>query len=122
MHNDFDTWLTKNAGKPWTARLLSLAAAGTATALVGLSVVLMAGVGLPAGEQPVEARAPAAAPATPTVRYAEALPTVTVVGRREPAGNAELPLPTSIAAFPARPASGDAATVGMSATGDNLRQ
>jgi hypothetical protein len=122
MHNDFETWLDKNAGRPWTARLLSLAAAGTATALVGLSVVLMAGLGLPAGELPAEARAPATPAAAANVRYAEALPTVTIVGRREQAGNAELPQAVDTAAFPARPASGDAATVGMSATGDNLRQ
>lgn len=116
MKNEFETWLENNApaGQPWKARLLSLAAAGTATALVGLSVALMAGLGLPPGEQPMEARAPAAAPAAAqTVRYAEALPTVTVVGRREPG---------DIAALPARPASGDAAAVGIAAAGDNLRQ
>jgi hypothetical protein len=83
-----------------------------------LSVVLMAGVGLPPGEQPLEARAPAAAP-VPTVRYAEALPTVTVVGRREPGAQ---PAPAATAALPAIPASGEAATVGMTIAGDNLRQ
>ena len=116
MGNDYDTWLKKNApaGGPWKARLLPLAAAGLATILVGLSVVLMAGVGLPPGEQPLEALAPAAAPAQ-TVRYAEALPTVTVVGRRQPA-------PAATAALPAIPASGEAATVGMTIAGDNLRQ
>ena len=123
MHDDFETWLKNNApaGQPWRARLLSLAAAGTATALVGLSVVLMAGLGLPAGESALEAQAPATAPApAQNVRYAQALPTVTVVGRREPAD--QVALPATTAALPARPASGEGATVGIAAAGDNLRQ
>lgn len=121
MKNDYEAWLKRNepAGRPWQGKLVSLAAAGTATGLVGLSVVLMAGVGLPAGESPVEAQAPATGQ---NVRYAEALPTVTVVGRREPAGSADLPQAADTAAFPVRPAAGEADTVGMSATGDNLRQ
>jgi hypothetical protein len=115
MKNEFKTWLENNApaGQPWKARLLSLAAAGMATALVGLSVVLMAGLGLPAGELPMEAAAPATAR---SVRYAQALPTVTVVGRREPAPAA----PATIAVLPARPASGDAAAR-IAIAGDNLR-
>jgi hypothetical protein len=120
MRNEFETWLKNNApaGEPWKGRLLSLAAAGTATAVVGLSVLLMAGLGLPAGELPAQARGPAAGQ---TVRYAEALPTVTVVGRREPAGKAAPAAPTTTAALPARPASGDTAA-GISIAGDNLRQ
>lgn len=120
MRNDFDDWVKGNQppGRYWTGKLLSLTAAGTAAALVGLSVVLTAGLGLPAGDVPAEARAPAGQ----NVRYAEALPTVTVVGRREPAPQAALTEPTSTAALPAVPASGEAATVGMSGTGDNLRQ
>jgi hypothetical protein len=119
MKVDYDSWLNKNAGRPWIARLASLAAAGTATALVALSVVLMAGVGLPAGGSPGQARAPAAAS---SVRYARALPTGTIVGRRDQAGNSGPAALATSADYPARPASGDAATVGMSATGDNLRQ
>jgi hypothetical protein len=131
MKNKFETWLNNNApgGQALKGKLLALGAAGIATALVGLSVVLMAGLDLPAGELPAEARVPATAPVqagTPgagqTVRYAEALPTVTVVGRREPGDKAALPVTSNTAALPARPASGDGATVGMTAAGDNLRQ
>lgn len=131
MNNEFDNWLKNNApaSQGWTGRLLALAAAGTATGLVGLSVVMMAGLSLPAGELPAQARAPATAPVQtaapasvePSVRYAQALPTVTIVGRREPA---EQPAPVAAAqtaGLPARTASADA-TIGMSATGDNLRQ
>ncbi len=131
MKNAFDNWLKNNApaGQGWTGRLLALAAAGTATGLVGLSVVMMAGLSLPPGELPAEARAPstgamqAAAPAAaaPNVRYAQALPTVTVVGRREPGDKPAPVAATNTAALPARTASAEA-TIGMSATGDNLRQ
>jgi hypothetical protein len=129
MNNEFDNWLKNNApaGQGWTGRLLALAAAGTATGLVGLSVVMMAGLGLPSGELPAQALAAATAPAQtaapaavePSVRYAQALPTVTIVGRREAA---DRPAPLgATAGLPARTASADA-TIGMSATGDNLRQ
>ncbi len=131
MNNEFDNWLKNNApaGQGWTGRLVALAAAGTATGLVGLSVVMMAGLGLPSGELPAEARAPAtppvqtAAPASvgPTVRYAQALPTVTIVGRREPADQPAPVAANRTAGMPARTASADA-MIGMSATGDNLRQ
>ena len=123
MHNEFETWLKANspAGQVWAGKLWPAAAAVTATVLVGLSVVMMAGPGLPPGELPLEARVPAPAPvAAQTVRHAEALPTVTVVGRREPGDRQALPPNT--AAVPAGPASGETATVGMSAAGDNLRQ
>jgi hypothetical protein len=133
MNNEFDNWLKNNApaGQGWAGRLVALAAAGTATGLVGLSVVMMAGLGLPPGDLPAQAQAQApgtasvqtAAPAStgPAVRYAQALPTVTIVGRRD---SADPPAPvaaTRTAGFPARTASADA-TIGMSATGDNLRQ
>ena len=123
MRNKFDAWLKNNApaGQGWTARLWPAAAAVTATVVVGLSVVMMAGLGLPPGEAPLDARAPAPVPvAAATVRYAQALPTVTVVGRREPADRQQMA--ATSAGLPARPASGATATVGMSAAGDNLRQ
>ena len=126
MNNDFETWLKKNdpAHRAWTGKLLPLAAAGLATALAGLSVVLMAGLGLPAADLPLEAKAPATAPATAqTIRYAQPLPTVTVVGRREATEPGDTaPARATTAALPAQPASGGAATVGMTSTGDNLRQ
>jgi hypothetical protein len=131
MNNEFDNWLKNNApaGQGWTGRLLALAAAGTATGLVGLSVVMMAGLGLPSGELPAQAlaaatapmQAAAPAPLEPTVRYAQALPTVTIVGRREPVDQPAPVAATHAAGLPARTASADA-TIGMSATGDNLRQ
>ena len=108
-------------GQAWKGRLLSLAAAGTATALVGLSVVLMAGLGLPSGKSAMQARARAAQPATAeTVRYAEALPTVTVVGRREVGEQAAQGAPATTAALPARAASDVAASIAIA--DDNLRQ
>ena len=120
MGNRFEDWLKRNepAGQARARRLLAAAAAGTATAAVGLSVVLMAGMGLPPGE--LQAGGQTAAPAGRTVRYATALPTVTVVGRR---GLADLAAPAGgqTAALPARTASVNA-TVGMAGTGDNLRQ
>lgn len=108
MRNKFETWLMKNApaGRGWTGKVLPAAAALTATVLVGLSVVMMAGLDLPAGQG---------------VRYAEALPTVTVVGRRESGDKAALPAARTNAAMPARTASADA-TVSISNAGDNLRQ
>ena len=121
MNNDYETWLKKNepSGRTWTGKLVPLAAAGMATALVGLSVVMMAGLGLPAGDLALEAKTPAA---TPNVRYAQPLPTVTVVGRREAVEPGEqVPVRATTAALPVRPASGEAATVGMTFTGDNLR-
>ncbi len=117
MKQEYEAWLKSNApaGRAWTGKLLPMAAAVAATVVVGLSVVMMAGLGLPPGELPAQASGPAAAPqqAGQAVRHAEPLPTVTVVGRREPATAAELP---------ARPAPGEAATVGIAAAGDNLRQ
>jgi hypothetical protein len=125
MNNEYEAWLKKNeaSGRTWTGKLLPLAAAGTATALVGLSVVMMAGLGLPAGGLPLEATAPAAVPATAqNVRHAQPLPTVTVVGRREALEPAEPAAARAITvALPARPASAESATVGMTSTGDNLR-
>jgi hypothetical protein len=125
MKNEYESWLKKNetSGQAWTGKLLPLAAAGMATALVGLSVVMMAGLGLPAGELPLEAKAPAGPAAAQNVRYAQPLPTVTVVGRREATEPGEqAPVRATTAALPVRPASGEAATVGMTSTGDNLRQ
>ena len=119
MRNNYKDWLKGNApaGRAWTERLLSLAAAGTATALVGLAVVLIVGLGVPSGK--LEAAATAPATTRTNVRYAAALPTVTVVGRRE---DATAPVaPAETAALPARSASVNA-TVGMSGSGDNLRQ
>lgn len=132
MRNDFESWLKRNApqGQAWTGRLFALAAAGTATAAVWLGVVLMAGLSLPPGELPIEARAPAAtaapvhaaAPdsARQRLRHASALPAVTVVGRRVPEENAVLAAPDP-AALPARPAVADA-TIGVSVAGDHRRQ
>ncbi len=122
MKNDYEDWQKKNApaGQAWTGRLLAMAAAGTATAAVWLSVVLMAGLDLPPGEQLAATPAPAVAGSGRTVRYAAALPTVTVVGRRESA-EPDAPVAEVAAALPARTASVNA-TVGMSSTGDNLRQ
>lgn len=123
MKNEFEQWREARApaGRAWASRLLALAAAGTATAAVWLSVVLMAGLDLRPGDQLAASQAPAtAASSGRTVRYAAALPTVTVVGRRETAVAAE-PLAEAAAAWPARTASGNA-TVGMAGTGDNLRQ
>ena len=126
MNNDYEAWLKKNepAGRAWTRKLLPLAAAGLATGLAGLSVVLMAGLGLPASDLPFEAKAPAVAPATAqNVRHAQPLPTVTVVGRREATEPGETATArATTAALPVQPASGGAATVGMTSTGDNLRQ
>ena len=117
MKQEYEAWLKRNApaGRAWTGKLLPRGAAVAATVVVGLAVVMMAGLGLPPGELPAQARGPAAAPqqAGQTVRYAEALPTVTVVGRREPA---------TAAVLPARPVAGDAATVGIAAAGHNLGQ
>ena len=126
MQNAFEQWANRNmpAGQAWIGRLLAAAAAGTATAAVWVSVVLMAGLGLPPGESQQPAQAPAtadgAASAARTVRYAAALPTVTVLGRRESADKAET-LAVDTAGPPARPASANA-TIVMSGTGDNLRQ
>lgn len=124
MKNEFEDWQKKNdpAGQAWAGRLLAMAAAGTATAAVWLSIVLMAGLDLPPGDQLAAVRAPATAAASSarTVRYASALPTVTVVARRESAEPAAFPADAT-AALPARTASMNA-TVGMSSTGDNLRQ
>lgn len=130
MRNEYETWLKGNAptGQGWTGKLLPMAAAVLATVAVGLSVVMMAGLGLPSGELPAEARAPAEAPqsapapAGQTVRYAQALPPVTVVSRREPADNAAAPAPAVATVLPARPTSGETATVGVAAAGDNLGQ
>ena len=122
MRNEFESWLKTNtpSGQRWQSRLLSLAAAGAATALVAVSVILMAGLGLPAGEPVVQARAPAAAPApAQTVRYAAALPTVTVMGRHE-VGETALGAPTNPMASPARAAFGDAAA-SIAIAGGNLR-
>lgn len=125
MHNEFETWLKNNApaGQGWASRLWPAVAAVTATVVVGLSVVMMAGLGLPAGEAPLEARAPVTAPATAQpVRYAEALPTVTIVGKRAPGEQEARPAAVKTAALPARPASAESAPVGIAAAGDNLRQ
>lgn len=124
MKNEFEDWRKKNspAGQAWTGRLLAMAAAGAATAAVWLSVVLMAGLDLPPGHQlaATQAPAPAAASSGRTVRDAAALPTVTVVGRRESAEPAAA-LADALAAFPAPTASVNA-TVGMSSSDDNFRQ
>lgn len=108
MRNKFETWSMNNApaGRGWTGKVLPAAAAVTATVVIGLSVVMMAGLRPPAGQ---------------AVRYAEALPTVTVVGRRESGDKAGLATPTTTAAVPVRTASGNA-TVSISIAGDNLRQ
>ena len=122
MKNEFESWLKTNttSGQAWTTRLLSLAAAGAATALVGLSVIVMAELGLPAGDSAMQARAPSAPPApAQTIRYAQALQTVTVVGRRE-AGEPALGVPTTVA-LPAGAGSRDAAA-SIEIAGDNLRQ
>ncbi len=78
MKNEYEDWQKKNApaGQAWTGRLLAMAAAGTATAAVWLSVVLMAGLDLPPGDQlaATQAPAPAVAGSGRTVRYAAALP------------------------------------------------
>ena len=119
MRNNYENWLKANApaGRTWGGRLLALSAAGTATAAVGLSVVLIAGLGRASGE--LEAAAPAPATTSTNVRYAAALPTVTVVGRRE---DTTAPVaPAETAALPARSALVNA-TVGMSGSGDNIRQ
>ena len=132
MRNEFEIWLKRNvpAGQARTGRLLVLAAAGTASATVWLSVVLMAGLGLPPGDLATEARAPAAAAAPvhaaapasaqQRLRHASALPTVTVVGRRVPDDKPVLAA-TDAAALPARPALADA-TIGVSVAGDHRRQ
>ena len=135
MRNEFEYWLKTNtpSGQAWKARLLSLAAAGAATALVGLSVVEMAGIGLPAGESAMQARAmaPAPAPATApaqataplparTVRHAKALPTVTVVGRREVGEPAAPGAPITTVALPPRAGTEDAAASSAVAA-DHLR-
>jgi hypothetical protein len=128
MTNQFEQWI-KSTGpaRVWVRRAAALAAAGTATAAIGLSVVLMAGLNLPAGQAPVEAQAPAApatqlaASSTPSApRYATALPRVTIVGRRVRAAEAA-PAAVEVGTLPARQARAEA-TVGMSATGDNLAQ
>lgn len=129
MRNEFKNWVKSNvpAGRAWTVRVLTVAAAGTATAAVWLSVVLMAGLDLAPGELPVAAQAPAATPANAapaaqqSVRYASALPPVTIVGRREPGANPAPAAAKDVSAAPARPASGES-MIGMSAAGDNLRQ
>lgn len=133
MRNRYDDWLKTNApaGQAWTGRLVGLAGAGAATAAVWLSVVLMAGLDLPPGDVGIEAKARSATPAVavappappavaPTVRYATALPPVTVVGRRDPADRAAQPPVIEAALMPQQPVSGEA-TVGMSSGGDNLR-
>ena len=124
MKNEFDTWLKTNtpSGQAWKTRLLSLAAAGVATALVGFSVIMMAGLGLPAGESALEARAPAAASSpAQSVRYAEALPTVTVVGRREAREPPAIGVPATAMTSPATVGSEDAAA-SIAVAGDHLRQ
>lgn len=124
MKNEFDTWLRTNtpSGQAWKTRLLSLAAAGAATVLVGFSVVMIAGLGLPAGESALEARAPAAASSpTQSVRYAEPLPTVTVVGRREAREQPAIGVPATALASPAT-AGSDEAAASIAAAGGHLRQ
>ena len=124
MKNQFEQWTKSSAplGRIWAGRAASLAAAGTATVAVGLSVVLMAGLNLPAGEAPVEVRAPAEPPmpavassAQSALQYATALPTVTIVGRRMPAAAVE------VATLPP-PAARPEETAGLLAAGDNLAQ
>lgn len=122
MRNEFNTWLSRNAaaGEAWKDRLLTLVAAGAATALVGLSVVLMAGVGRPAGEA-LQASVPSSgALPVQTVRRAEPLATVTITGRREQAGDASLPATGATAAVAERAASAEAPG-GIALAGDNLR-
>ncbi len=129
MKNQFEQWTKSSvpAGRIWAGRAAALAAAGTATVAVGLSVVLMAGLNLPAGEAPVEARAPALPPtpvvassAQSTLRYAAALPTVTIVGRRTRSAEGP-PAAIGVGTLTAPEAQAEA-TVGMSAAGDNLAQ
>ena len=132
MKNQFEQWTKSSAplGRIWAGRAASLAAAGTATVAVGLSVVLMAGLNLPAGEAPVEARAPADPPmpavassaqsAQSTLHYATALPTVTIVGRRIPA--AEAPAAAVEVGTLPPPAARPEETAGLLAAGDNLAQ
>ena len=127
MKNQFEQWTKSSAplGRIWAGRAASLAAAVTATMAVGLSVVLMAGLGLPAGEAPIEARS-LAAPPTPVaassesaLRYATAMPTVTIVSRRtRPVEAPAAAVDVGTLPAPAR----TEATVGMSATDDNLPQ
>ena len=131
MRNDFKIWLRNNApaGRGYTGKVLPVASAAAATSLVALSVVMLAGLGLPPGQTPVDASARSAVPAQPfatapagqVVRHAQALPTVTVVGRREAGSTAALAAPTTTGAMPVQAASGEAA-VGISIAGNNLRQ
>ena len=140
MRNEFDDWKSSNlpAGRAWAQRGLAWAAASTATAAVWLSVVLMAGLDLPAGAaRGLEAAAPLSAPlaaAAPTqraepaaepraVRHAAMLPRVTITGKRESA----LPVPVAagvaveVGEAPAGPASAGR-TIGITVAGDNLNQ
>ena len=138
MRNEFDDWKSSNlpAGRAWAQRGLAWAAASTATAAVWLSVVLMAGLDLPAGAaRGLEAVAPLSAPlaaAAPTqraepaaepraVRHAAMLPRVTITGKRESAQQQPAVAPVEVSAAPARPASAGQ-TIGMTAAGDNLNQ
>jgi hypothetical protein len=129
MNKQFEQWTRSRVpvGRRWAARAAALAAAGTATVAIGLSVVLMAGLNLPAGEARVEARAPVAVPtqaaassAQPSLRYATALPTVTIVGRRVRLAEAS-PAAVEFGDLPAGQARVEA-TVGISVAGDNLPQ
>lgn len=108
MTNDDGSWLKSNtpAGRSWTGKLLPLTKAVVAMAMIGLSVVMMAGLDLPPSELPIEAWGLAAVPqqAGQPVRHAEALPTITVVGRRELAN---------------QPAAVNTATVGVATAGED---
>ena len=135
MRNKFDDWKNSDlsAGRAWAQRGLAWAAASTATAAVWLSVVLMAGLDLPAGAaRGLEAAAPLSAPlaaaAPPSaepraVRHAAMLPRVTITGKRESA----LPVPVAagvaveVGEAPAGPASAGR-TIGITVAGDNLNQ
>ena len=137
MRNEFDDWKNSNlpAGRAWAQRGLAWTAAGTATAAVWLSVVLMAGLDLPAGAPGLEAAAPLSAPladAAPmqpvepaadarAVRHAAMLPRVTITGKREPGPQQPAVPAVEVSAAPARPASAGQ-TVGMTVAGDNLNQ
>ena len=138
MCNEFDDWKNSNlpAGRAWAQRGLAWAAAGTATAAVWLSVVLMAGLDLPAGAARwLEAAAPLSAPlaaAAPTqraepaaeprtVRHAAMLPRVTITGKRESALPVRVTDGVEVGEAPAGPASAGR-TIGITVAGDNLNQ
>ncbi len=137
MRNEFDDWKNSKlpAGRAWAQRGLAWAAAGTASAAVWLSVVLMAGLDLPAGSLVLEAAAPprvapaAAAPMQPpapaadarAVRQAAMLPRVTITGKREPAPQEPAVAAVEVSATQVRPASAGQTTV-ITVAGDNLSQ